>query len=118
MNKVDFDIHLFSPLITTVENGDSKDKSPVKKMNGLVEGTSFDQILDLGSVEDSLDTNKSQTEIPSPIMAFEESIQQQNNNTTAGTATYLIILDTIVRRALGQMLKELVSLGIRELPNL
>lgn len=70
-----------SPLITTVENGDSKD--PVKKMNGLVEGTSFDQILDLGSVEDSRDTNKSQTEIPAPIMAFEESIQQQNNNNTA-----------------------------------
>jgi len=48
----------------------------------LVEGTSFDQILDLGSVAD---TNKSQTEIPvsAPIMAFEESIQQQNNNNTA-----------------------------------
>merc|ERR1719284_1582603 len=69
-----------SPLITTVENHGGE--SPVKKLNGLVEGTSFDQILDLGSVAD---TNKSQTEIPvsAPIMAFEESIQQQNNNNTA-----------------------------------
>ena len=103
-------------MITTVENGD-KDSSPVKKMNGLVEGTSFDQILDLGSVEDSLDTNKSQTEIPAPIMAFEESIQQQNNNNTAGTNKYLN-LNTIVKGILAQMLKELVFLSIREFPSL
>ena len=103
-------------MITTVENGDSKD--PVKKMNGLVEGTSFDQILDLGSVEDSRDTNKSQTEIPAPIMAFEESIQQQNNNNTAGTTNGYFHLNNIVKGILAQMLKELVFLSIREIPSL
>jgi len=59
-----------SPLIT-VENGDS---SPVKKLNGLVEGTSFDQILELGSES----TKAGQAALPPPIMAFEEAIQQQS----------------------------------------
>jgi len=62
-----------SPLIT-LDNGEA----PVKKLNGLVEGTSFDQILDLGSVPDS---NKSSSDHPPTMMAFEESIQQQTNNT-------------------------------------
>merc|ERR1712227_626715 len=57
-----------SPLIT-LDNGEA----PVKKLNGLVEGTSFDQILDLGSVPDS---NKSSSDHPPTMMAFEESIQQ------------------------------------------
>jgi len=60
-----------SPLIN-IDNGGA----PVKKLNGVVEGDSFDQILDLSSVSDS---NKTQTELPPPIMAFEESIQTQNN---------------------------------------
>merc|ERR1712126_644550 len=65
-----------SPLIT-VENGDG----PVKKLNGLVEGSSFDQILDLGSVPDSNKTQSVSPGLPPPLMAFEESvIQQQNNN--------------------------------------
>jgi len=63
-----------SPLIN-IDNGGA----PVKKLNGVVEGDSFDQILDLSTVSDS---NKTQTELPPPIMAFEESIQTQNN--TAG----------------------------------
>merc|ERR1711976_857831 len=62
-----------SPLIT-LDNGEA----PVKKLNGLVEGTSFDQILDLGTVPDS---NKSSSDHPPTMMAFEESIQQQTNNT-------------------------------------
>merc|ERR1711973_146247 len=62
-----------SPLIT-LDNGEA----PVKKLNGLVEGTSFDQILDLGTVPDS---NKSSSDHPTTMMAFEESIQQQTNNT-------------------------------------
>ena len=77
----------------------------------MVEGTSFDQILDLGSVAD---TNKSQTEIPvsAPIMAFEESIQQQNNNNTAaGTTSFLVF-----KEVLGQVLKELLFLSILDLP--
>ena len=48
-----------------------------------VEGVSFDQILDLDTLPDS---NKAETEglvgMPTPIIAFEESITQQNN--TAG----------------------------------
>merc|ERR1711953_55458 len=64
-----------SPLIN-IEAGDG----PVKKFNGVVEGSSFDQILDLNTVSVS-DSNKAQTELPPPpMMAFEESIQQQNNN--------------------------------------
>merc|ERR1719220_1517560 len=65
-----------SPLIN-IEAGDG---GPVKKFNGVMEGSSFDQILDLNTVAVS-DSNKAQTEIPPPMMAFEESIQQQNNNT-------------------------------------
>merc|ERR1712241_1669536 len=61
-----------SPLIN-IDNG----VAPVKKLNGVVEGDSFEQIVDLSSVSDS---NKTQTDIPPPIMAFEEAIQQQNNN--------------------------------------
>ena len=68
----------FSSLIT-IENGEE----PVKKSNGIVEGVSFDQILDLDTLPDS---NKAETEglvgLPTPIIAFEESITQQNN--TAG----------------------------------
>merc|ERR1712126_541456 len=52
-----------SPLIT-LDNGEA----PVKKLNGLVEGTSFGQILDLGSVPDS---NKSSSDHPPTMMAFE-----------------------------------------------
>merc|ERR1711936_607169 len=59
-----------SPLIN-IDNGGA----PVKKLNGVVEGESFDQILDLTGVSDS---NKSQPDLPPPIMAFEES---QNNST-------------------------------------
>ena len=68
-----------SPLIS-VDTGDS---APVKKLNGLVEGGSFDQILDLGDVADS---NKGLVpELPAPMMAFEESIQQQSQSAaTAG----------------------------------
>ena len=69
-----------SPLIN-IEAGDG----PVKKFNGVVEGSSFDQILDLNTVSVS-DSNKAQTDLPPPMMAFEESIQQQNNN-TAGENT-------------------------------
>jgi len=61
-----------SPLIN-IDNGDGD--APVKKFNGVVEGSSFDQILDLNTVSDS---NKTQTDIPPPMMAFEESIQQHN----------------------------------------
>ena len=68
----------YSSLIT-IENGEE----PVKKSNGVVEGVSFDQILDLDSLPDS---NKAETDglvgLPTPIIAFEESITQQNN--TAG----------------------------------
>ena len=72
-------LYYFSPLIS-VEAGDS---APVKKLNGLVEGGSFDQILDLGDVADS---NKALVpELPAPMMAFEESIQQQSQSAaTAG----------------------------------
>ena len=71
--------NFFSPLIS-VDTGDS---APVKKLNGLVEGGSFDQILDLGDVADS---NKGLApELPTPMMAFEESIQQQSQSAaTAG----------------------------------
>ena len=45
-----------------------------------MEGGSFDQILDLGSMPDS---NKAEMDdlmgLPKPIIAFEESITQQNN---------------------------------------
>merc|ERR1719225_1956874 len=70
-----------SPLIS-VEAGDT---APVKKLNGLVEGGSFDQILDLGDVADS---NKALVpELPAPMMAFEESIQHQSQS--AATADLL-----------------------------
>ena len=64
----------------SVEAGDN---APVKKLNGLVEGGSFDQILDLGDVADS---NKALVpELPAPMMAFEESIQHQSQSAaTAG----------------------------------
>ena len=68
----------------TVENGDG----PVKKLNGLVEGSSFDQILDLGSVPDSNKTQSVSPGLPPPLMAFEESVIQQQNNTPAGAYLY------------------------------
>jgi len=65
-----------SSSLITIENGEE----PVKKSNGIVEGVSFDQILDLDSLPDS---NKAETDglvgLPTPIIAFEESITQQNN---------------------------------------
>merc|ERR1719318_484536 len=65
-----------SSSLITIENGEE----PVKKSNGVVEGVSFDQILDLVSLPDS---NKAETDglvgLPTPIIAFEESITQQNN---------------------------------------
>lgn len=64
---------------------------PVKKFNGVVEGSSFDQILDLNTVVPVSDSNKAQTDLPPPMMAFEESIQQQNNN-TAGPSLQNIFL--------------------------
>jgi len=63
-----------SSQLINLDNGEG----PVKKFNGVVEGSSFDQIVDLTSVSDS---NKTQTDIPPPIMAFEETLQQPNNNT-------------------------------------
>merc|ERR1719476_919517 len=60
-----------SPLIT-MENGSS---SPIKKSNGVVEGGSFDQILDLGDMGDSNKEERSQG-MPSPMRAFEETSQQ------------------------------------------
>ena len=70
---------MFCSSLITIENGEE----PVKKSNGIVEGVSFDQILDLDSLPDS---NKAETDglvgLPTPIIAFEESITQQNN--TAG----------------------------------
>jgi len=65
-----------SSSLITIENGDET----VKKSFGIVEGGSFDQILDLESLPDS---NKAETEglvgLPTPIIAFEESMTQQNN---------------------------------------
>merc|ERR1719430_1134913 len=65
-----------SSSLITIENGEE----PVKNSNGIVEGVSFDQILDLDTLPDS---NKAETEglvgMPTPIIAFEESITQQNN---------------------------------------
>eukprot|EP00092_Neocalanus_flemingeri_P017160 GFUD01018557.1.p1 GENE.GFUD01018557.1~~GFUD01018557.1.p1 ORF type:complete len:820 (-),score=260.55 GFUD01018557.1:470-2929(-) len=65
-----------SSSLITIESGEE----PVKKSNGIVEGGSFDQILDLDSIPDS---NKAETDglvgLPTPIIAFEESITQQNN---------------------------------------
>jgi len=64
---------LSSPLIT-IENGEG----PVKKANGVIEGGAFDQILDLSAVPDS---NKAEgdSEVPSPIIAFEENITSNNS---------------------------------------
>merc|ERR1712029_86759 len=81
-----------SPLIT-VENGDA----PVKKLNGLVEGSSFDQILDLGTVPDSNKTQSVSPGLPPPLMAFEESIQQQNNNPT-GAYLYFHLLFSVLAK--------------------
>ena len=68
---------------------DTGDSAPVKKLNGLVEGNSFDQILDLSDVADS---NKGLVpELPAPMMAFEESIQQQSNS-AATAGKYLVLL--------------------------
>merc|ERR1711936_595397 len=61
-----------SPLIT-MENG--KSMPPIKKSNGVVEGGSFDQILDLGDLGDSNKEERSQG-MPSPMRAFEENSQQ------------------------------------------
>merc|ERR1719370_2364057 len=59
-----------SPIIT-IENG-----VPSKKSNGCVDGSSFDQILDLGDMADS---NKEKAPgVPSPIRAFEENSQHNN----------------------------------------
>jgi len=67
-----------SSSLITIANGEE----PVKKSNGIVEGGSFDQILDLDSIPDS---NKAETDglvgLPTPIIAFEESLTQQNNTT-------------------------------------
>ena len=75
---------MFCSSLITIENGEE----PVKKSNGIVEGVSFDQILDLDSLPDS---NKAETDglvgLPTPIIAFEESITQQNN--TAGNEVNL-----------------------------
>merc|ERR1719490_700798 len=60
-----------SPLIT-MKNGNSM---PIKKSNGVVEGGSFDQILDLGDLGDSNKEERSQG-MPSPMRAFEETSQQ------------------------------------------
>jgi len=80
-SKSDENENSSSPLIS-VDTGDS---APVKKLNGLVEGNSFDQILDLSDVADS---NKGLVpELPAPMMAFEESIQQQSQS--AATADLL-----------------------------
>jgi len=62
-----------SPLIT-MENGTSS-SLPIKKSNGVVEGGSFDQILDLGDLGDSNKEERSQG-LPSPMRAFEENSQQ------------------------------------------
>merc|ERR1712088_781007 len=61
-----------SPLIT-MENG--KSMPPIKKSNGVVEGGSFDQILDLGDLGDSNKEERSQG-MPSPMRAFEDNSQQ------------------------------------------
>jgi len=65
-----------SSSLITIENGEE----PVKKSNGIVDGVSFDQILDLDTLPDS---NKAETDglvgMPTPIIAFEESITQQSN---------------------------------------
>jgi len=60
-----------SPLIT-LENGVHN-----KKSNGVMDGSAFDQILDLGDMGDSNKDEKSQG-VPSPIRAFEENSQQNN----------------------------------------
>jgi len=75
-NKSEENEYENSSSLITIENGEE----PVKKSNGIVEGGSFDQILDLGSMPDS---NKAEMDdlmgLPKPIIAFEESITQQNN---------------------------------------
>ena len=74
---------------------DTGDSAPVKKLNGLVEGGSFDQILDLSDVADS---NKGLVpELPPPMMAFEESIQQQSQS-AATAGRYLTSLTQVVIR--------------------
>ena len=74
--NADLTYPVFLSSLITIENGEE----PVKKSNGLVEGVSFDQILDLDTLPDS---NKAETEgMPTPLIAFEECITQQNN--TAG----------------------------------
>ena len=91
--------HFSSPLIS-VDTGDS---APVKKLNGLVEGGSFDQILDLSDVADS---NKGLVpELPAPMMAFEESIQQQSQSAaTAGTYLLVSLAQVVVRLVLADLL--------------
>ena len=91
--------HFSSPLIS-VDTGDS---APVKKLNGLVEGGSFDQILDLSDVADS---NKGLVpELPAPMMAFEESIQQQSQSAaTAGTYLLVSLAQVVVRLVLTDLL--------------
>ena len=95
-----------SPLIS-VDTGDS---APVKKLNGLVEGGSFDQILDLGDVADS---NKGLVpELPTPMMAFEESIQQQSQSAaTAGNNNSNRIIISTVNPDIGTAGRYLTSLA-------
>jgi len=71
-----------SPLIT-IENG-----VPSKKSNGIVDGSSFDQILDLGDLGDSNKEERVQG-IPSPIRAFEENNSQQSNTGARGVKDLL-----------------------------
>lgn len=73
--SIENDHSSISPLIT-IENGEG----PVKKSNGVLEGGSFDQILDLGSIPDSNKAEGVMNETPIPIIAFEENIT--SNNTT------------------------------------
>ena len=92
----------FSPLIT-VENGDA----PVKKLNGLVEGSSFDQILDLGTVPDSNKTQSVSPGLPPPLMAFEESIQQQNNNPTGAYEYFQLLFSVLAKQVLTDLVQSI-----------
>ena len=82
---------------------DTGDSAPVKKLNGLVEGGSFDQILDLSDVADS---NKGLVpELPAPMMAFEESIQQQSQSAaTAGRYLLVSLAQVVVRIVIADLL--------------
>lgn len=79
----------------------------MKKLNGLVEGTSFDQILELGSES----TKAGQAALPPPIMAFEEAIQQQSGpGPVAGGYCGLLLrlaLASLVRDILASLASDL-----------